>query len=258
MKLVLKLENNKRIELPLQYNHIVQAFIYNNIDKELANFLHDKGYVLGNRIFKLFTFSKIYGKYSIDKESKKIYFESPIEIIIKTPVEKFANSLLNSMILKSDLILGINNLKLSEYQIINDSLKIQLDDEKNKNITINIKTLSPITVYSTLKTADDKNYTCYFLPGDPKFNELINSNLEKKSKLLKIDNFNNLKILKHRGKVRMLIYKGFYIKAYDGILTLNGDYRMLDIALSCGLGSKNSQGLGAIDLINIEKKGGDM
>lgn len=251
MKLVLKLECSNRIELPLQYNHIVQAFIYNNIDKDLAIFLHDEGYILNNRTFKLFTFSKIFGDYTIDKENKKIYFTSPIEVIIKTPLERFANSLLNSIILKSELILGENNLKLLEYQIINDSLDMNLDDKTKTNITINVKTLSPITIYSTLKTSDNKNYTCYFLPGDPKFDELLNSNLEKKSKLLKIDNYSDLKILKHRGKVRMLIYKGFYIKAYDGILTINGDYRMLDIALSCGLGSKNSQGFGAIDLIDI-------
>ncbi|OYD14013.1 hypothetical protein CH333_09390 [candidate division WOR-3 bacterium JGI_Cruoil_03_44_89] len=47
---------------PIEYNHIVQGFIYRNIDATLASFLHDKGFVSKGRSFKLFTFSRLLGR----------------------------------------------------------------------------------------------------------------------------------------------------------------------------------------------------
>ena len=47
------------LTLPLQYNHILQAFIYDNISAELAAFLHEKGYAYEKRQFKLFVFSNL-------------------------------------------------------------------------------------------------------------------------------------------------------------------------------------------------------
>lgn len=45
MQIKIGFTSNESIMLPVHYNHIIQAFIYNNIDKDLAQFLHDKGYI---------------------------------------------------------------------------------------------------------------------------------------------------------------------------------------------------------------------
>jgi len=49
----------ENITLPIDYNHLVQAMIYKNISNDLANFLHNRGFILGKRQFKLFTFSRV-------------------------------------------------------------------------------------------------------------------------------------------------------------------------------------------------------
>lgn len=231
MKIKINLKSEQNIELPIQYNHIVQAFIYNNIDEKIAKFLHDKGYVVNNRSFKLFNFSRIFGNYKIDKDNKKIIFESPIEIIIKTPIEDFAKSLMNNIILNSNLKLGDNKLNIENYEISSDII-----EGSSGESTICIKTLSPITTYSTLKELDGTNYTYYFLPEDPKFENLINNNLKKKAEILNVNFNSGLKILNYRGKKRIIIYKNFVIKAFDGIFTISGNKELLNMVLSCRLG----------------------
>jgi len=54
--------SEKDVLLPVAHNHLVQALIYSNIDEKLANFLHDKSFMVEERHFKLFTFSRFSGK----------------------------------------------------------------------------------------------------------------------------------------------------------------------------------------------------
>ena len=44
MHLIIEFTSQEPITLPLPYNHILQGFIYNTMDEELAEFLHEKGY----------------------------------------------------------------------------------------------------------------------------------------------------------------------------------------------------------------------
>ena len=59
MKLKIELFSDKPVVFPRGYNEYLQAMIYNNIDKEQAQWLHDKGYAYEKRSFKLFVFSDI-------------------------------------------------------------------------------------------------------------------------------------------------------------------------------------------------------
>ena len=59
--------DSDRIVLPIQYNHIIQAMIYSILDDELAHFLHEKGFQTEKRTFKMFTFSRLKGRYILNK-----------------------------------------------------------------------------------------------------------------------------------------------------------------------------------------------
>ncbi|HSH36183.1 hypothetical protein, partial [Schnuerera sp.] len=65
-----------KIVLPIQYNHMVQGMIYKLLDDELANFLHGEGFQNKKRRFKMFTFSRIKGNYTLNKSKGSIIFDS--------------------------------------------------------------------------------------------------------------------------------------------------------------------------------------
>jgi CRISPR-associated endoribonuclease Cas6 len=65
MRIKLKFYSEGPLVIPVQYNHAVQSLIYNNISEELAEFLHEWGFVLNGQRFKLFTFSRLEGRFRI-------------------------------------------------------------------------------------------------------------------------------------------------------------------------------------------------
>lgn len=65
----------KALVLPIHYNYLVQSALYHSIEPELANFLHEKGYTVGKRSFRLFCFSLLQGAYQMNNKEKTITFE---------------------------------------------------------------------------------------------------------------------------------------------------------------------------------------
>ncbi len=45
MRIKFRFASNEPIVIPVQYNHALQSMIYNNISPELADFLHDQGFL---------------------------------------------------------------------------------------------------------------------------------------------------------------------------------------------------------------------
>lgn len=71
---------NSSLKLPIQYNHLLQGLIYNNLDQVLSNWLHEKGHAYGARRFKLFTFSRLFGKR--ESENGRIRFDGPVHFYL--------------------------------------------------------------------------------------------------------------------------------------------------------------------------------
>lgn len=242
MQIKIKFTSDKDIILPISYNHVIQGFIYNNIDKDLANFLHNEGYINKNRNFKLFTFSRILNIGRID--GKVFNFGKEIEIIISSILDKFCKSIANTMLQSDDLYLGQNYIKANQIEIINE--KIERDE-------VIVKTLSPIVTYSTFTRENGKKYTCYFEPKEIDFKRIVSENLIRKynalySKNLNFDN--GVKIIPIGNyKMNISYYKDFLIKGYSGRFKIIGDKELLQLAIEVGLGSKNSQGFGCIEII---------
>ncbi|NLY86662.1 MAG: CRISPR-associated endoribonuclease Cas6 [Tissierellia bacterium] len=241
MQIKIGFTSNENIMLPVHYNHIIQAFIYNNIDKDLAQFLHDKGYISYGRVFKLFTFSRILNR--ARNENGKFNFGKRIELIVSSPLDDFCKSIANSMLQNEDLFLGQNNLKVEEIQILNSAVE---DDE------IIVETLSGIVAYSTLYKTDKSKFTYYFMPQERDFNRIVSENLVKK-----YNAFYNTDLSLDKGieivpldKPRQILtyYKDFIIKCADGKFLIRGDKGLLQLGLDAGFGSKNSQGFGCVKL----------
>lgn len=239
MHIKIHFASDKDITLPVHYNHIVQGFIYANIDSNLSDFLHNQGYIYNGRNFKLFAFSNILSKG--EKINDHFYFGKKISLVISSPLDDFCRSLANSMIQKEELLLGRNILNVEKVEIENCAI----DKEE-----VIVRTLSPIVVYSTLFRADGSKYTCYFTPGEPDFERIISENLIKKYRAINHSDGEEFECIsvKSIGPFRqnLVIYKDFIIKGVSGKFVLKGDKRLLQMGLDAGLGSKNSQGFGCI------------
>ncbi len=242
MQITFTFRTNEILSLPIHYNHLVQGFIYHSIDQDLASFLHEQGFMVNQRTFKLFVFSRILGNYYIDQKNGNIHFGSPFKLVIASPLDYFCRSLCQCILQRGALWIGNTPF---------EDIEVSIDEPRVKTDIIEISTLSPITVYSTLLKADGRKYTCYFQPGEPEFNHLITENIKKKYEAIYRTNSpeGNITVSTRRpAKLNIINYKGTIVKGYSGKMRLHGPAELLQIGLDAGLGSKNSQGFGCIEL----------
>lgn len=226
-------------EVPLHYNHLIQAAIYRNISRNLANFLHDRGFLYGKRSFKLFTFSRLLGHYAIDKGI--ISFDSEVNLYVSSPIERFIKEIANSIIKKGFLILGNKKLNV---------IGLELPREPEIGNEIKIRALSPITVYSTLLTPENKKKTYYYSPYEKEFCELIDANAKKKHLILRNKEVKSSLGIKPIGVREVLVmYKDTVVKGWLGSFILNGPKGLIKTVYDAGLGSKNSQGFGMFEVV---------
>ncbi|WP_270474966.1 CRISPR-associated endoribonuclease Cas6 [Clostridium cochlearium] len=243
MRANLEISFSDKLEVPIQYNYLVQAMILNWLgDEKYQKFIHDKGYEYNNRSYKMYTFSKLYGKFSVDSKNGTITFFDKVNLIVSSLDTRFIQYLASNVIMEDNLILGKNSVKVNKIETSYNELG---NSEK-------IYTKSPITVYSTLQNADKKK-TYYYSPYEEEFSELIRNNLINKYKALynkfpQNDSFDIRLLSTRKPKESVLNYKGTIIKGWNGEFLIKGSKELLQIAYDAGLGSKNSQGFGCIEL----------
>lgn len=243
MHVTLKMIAQKGLTLPIDYNHMIQSAIYYSIDPMLAARLHDQGFIADGRVFRLFCFSRLMGPFQMDKSAGEITFTRHIRLEISSPVIDFIQSLANGLLRADKWRLGPTSVDIIEVSVE----PMKLDDD-----SIIVRTLSPVTVYSTMLRPDGRKYTVYFQPGDPDYDSMITANLQKKYKAYWAKQApEGMVRVKARGQVKMnlLQYKGTVIKGYSGILQLDGPKELLQMAVDGGLGSKNAQGCGFIEVL---------
>ena len=238
MRVLLKLINSGELEIPYQYNHMVESAIYSSISPVLANYLHAYGFIFGNRSFKLFTFSRLLGSYR--QTSSGLIFRGDISLLISSPISRFIVELANGLLKKGAISIGNRKLTLKS---------IYFPKRPEIGVKHRAYTLSPITVYSTLYGPDGSKKTYYYSPYEKEFSELISSNAKKKLSV-----FNKRKIMHDiqlrpiRMKEVIVIYKGTVVKGWQGYFELEGPKSLIDITYDAGLGSKNSEGFGMYEI----------
>lgn len=251
MRIKLTFASDKNIVIPLQYNYLVQAMIYNNISRELSDFLHDQGFVINGRQFKLFTFSRLQGCFKIS--GSKIEFTPPVSLIVASPVERFLRELAEGMLGNDNLNICGQRLMLTSVAVFQGFEDVDFSEE------VTIKMLSPVVAYNTVKKSGGSR-TIYFSPWDEWFSELIRINLERKYQLIYGQKLQDGDIRieplgpKDARYCKVLEYKNTVIKGWNGIYKLKGDRRLIKVAYEAGLGSKNSQGFGCFEVIEGLKR----
>ncbi len=240
----LPVNEKNEIVLPIGYNYMVQAMIYNQLDEEVADFLHEEGFRKGKRSYRLFTFSRLRGNYELDRRNGQIKFNGPVKLVVSSPYSEFSNSIGHSILSSKTIRIGSNELEVKELAV---------EKETVNNNEIKIKTMSPVTTYSTLFRRDGRKFTHYFNPREDEFSNIISNNLKNKYKAfyMKEPPEKNVEIKPiGRSKMSIVNYKGFIIKGYMGQFYMRGPKELLQMGVDAGIGGKNSQGLGCIKIVN--------
>jgi CRISPR-associated endoribonuclease Cas6 len=230
------------IRLPVHYNHAVQGLIYRLLPHEYRKALHDDGYVVGKRRLKLFTFSHIFGRKE-EAEAGLVAFRPPIKVCISSPNEGFLSELIDQLVKNPKLQLLGNELQATSIEIPRSPA---LGSEAE------FYTLSPITVYSTLYTAEGKKKTYYFSPYEQEFSQLVSINLARKYRAHEGEDIQGDVSITPIGRPKesIVLFKDTVIKAWTGRFIVKGDERLVKIAYDAGIGSKNSAGFGMVEVVN--------
>jgi len=234
--------SDANIVLPMSYNYITQAVLYKFINEEaFSNFMHNEGYTYNKRSYKLFSFSNIVEKpYNIDKLQKKFTFPKDISLYFSSVNNEFFKYVFNSIINMEEYIyIGQNKVSISKVELIKQKIS-------QKEL---IRTMSPITTYSTFENFENSKKTYYYNPYEKEFSINIQRNLINKYQAMysiSPEHSEFMIVPKGNPQEKIIKYKGFVIKGYTGNFEIEGSKELMDMAFSAGLGSKNSQGFGLI------------
>lgn len=228
---------NEDLKLPIAYNHIIQKAIYRILDEDYATKVHDGGYNYKGKIFKLFNFSKLVIENKSIVNNNIIIHKGKVELTISSVDEIFIFNIISALIKESEL-------KFNEGRLIIESIY----SKKQLNRTrVSVLTTSPVVVTKS----ESGKFTKFHNPNEREFINSIENNLKFKYEAFFKEKYKGkleVKIL-DINKIRKKIdrYKNWIYEGYVGGFIIEGDKEMVELAYSCGLGSKNSQGFGAIE-----------
>jgi len=235
------------VAVPVHYGTLLQGLIYHQMQNPaLRSYLHEHGFVLEKRRFKLFTFSRLMGRaVRYDRDSGRLIYTPPLKLVICSPIPFILQELGTGFLRQGRIRLGEVQLEVQEMS--GASPRVQTK-------TVRVRMLSPVVVYSTMETGDGRPYTYYYTPFEPRFAGLIGANLAKKHLLIhgrpaSPEGFSIEPTVVAEKDLKITRYKDFIIKGWMGDYLLKGDAELLQVALDAGLGAKNSQGYGCCMLL---------
>jgi len=244
MRLLLELSSEKDFIIPIHYNHHIQSLLYSSISPKLAEILHNYGFPLEKRRFRLFTFSRILGEYQINKDKEKIVFSSPFRFVVSSVMKEFIEEIAEELMRRESVEILSQRVSLSSIEV--SDLSIDRD-------RLGIKMLSPVTIYSTLSRADGRKKTYYYTPFEKEFSQLISENSRKKFRAFyerEPDGEIHLTPLNvNMSNQKIISYKNTVIKGWMGIYELSGSPELMKLVYDTGLGGKNSQGFGCFEIL---------
>ena len=244
MRLMLHLEPlGGTLVLPVHYNQILQGFIYHHLETVLAQRVHTQGWQDGGRRFRLFVFSRLQGRFRRLADGH-LAFQGPLRWSIASPVDALLESLALHLVQAPSLHLGRGEFRLA-------SVEVAMPPPYQR--PVRLKALSPITVYSTLTTPDGRKKTYYYAPQEPEFGQQVLANLQRKIRAwtgedVPLDGATFRPVKVSNRNLVVARYKGTIIKGWTGIYELDAPEPYFRMALDAGLGAKNSQGFGFVEV----------
>ncbi|MBY2477204.1 CRISPR-associated endoribonuclease Cas6 [Clostridioides difficile] len=239
-------------EVVLDYNYQYELMkrIYEAIeinDRRKALSLHNEGYKMDKKVFKLFNYTMMFEDAKYSKEGIHLNSRTKIRLIL-SGYDDILNNIIKGFI------------KCKVFKIYNIEFKLSNMDEDSKigfnNITL-YKVRSPIV--ASLYDLKSKKQV-YLNPMQEEFYKALHDNLMKKYKLIYNKEytgevyFDIEDVLSVKKKyVTNIKGKGFVIGYTDFEIFVEADKDMQKVIYYCGLGEKNSIGMGLLTYITSRR-----
>ncbi|MER0280149.1 CRISPR-associated endoribonuclease Cas6 [Clostridioides difficile] len=246
--LILTVDNEVVLDYNYQYElmkRIYEAIEINDRRKALS--LHNEGYKIDKKVFKLFNYTMMFEDAKYSKEGIHLNSRTKIRLIL-SGYDDILNNIIKGFI------------KCKVFKLYNIEFKLSNMDEDSKigfkSITL-YKVRSPIV--ASLYDLKSKKQV-YLNPMQEEFYKALHDNLIKKYKLIYDKEytgevyFDIEDILSVKKKyVTNIKGKGFVIGYTDFEIFVEADKDMQKVIYYCGLGEKNSIGMGLLTYITSRR-----
>ncbi|MBX2976921.1 MAG: CRISPR-associated endoribonuclease Cas6 [Ignavibacteriaceae bacterium] len=271
LKISLKPIENSHL-FPANYNYPISALIYSllkSASPEHSEFLHDEGYTISGKAYKLFTFALEFSRTPIFKNNAILCGDNTIFLHISSP---------NSTNLISQLC--TLNLTGRRIEIVGDNIFSKLKIIKVETYQLNemgqrvmVKLRSPIVIakgkYLENENRTQEEYLTYESNIDD-INKILNENLFNKYALIFNRNYadtplkfkwdhdyvkqrmNQSKAFTRLIRITKDLHRPIEIRGNMIPFYIEGNEELIKVGLEAGFGSKNSMGFGFGDIINIQ------
>ncbi len=262
MRIQITLRNDYPVRLPIDHYHLLRGVLFDHLqrsDPAFATFLHDEGYLAETgkaQRYKLFAFSSLRGP-----KNNRRFIGSQMELapgiatwLISSPKEDFLRHEVTGLLEKNGpLVIGGQRFTVVALDGLPDPAFTE---------TMRFTCLTPIVAAVRSETRTTPRY---LRPSDGvALSEAVRVNLVRKHRALHGTEPTNAALTltlsesylaraPHGGTKKVTLSgNGTSIDVIGTLapLTLTGSTELIQIAYECGLGEKNSSGMGMVEVDN--------
>lgn len=255
MRFTLHLSIDKKVygnALPLSYQYELAGYIYHTLAKgneEYANWLHENGFSLEGKQFRLFSFSNLLvDNIGIDTKKGRLLLQSDeaflqISFLPERSTEEFIKGVF------SEQVFAIGDVHSRVQFTVRQVQALPMADFNGE---LRGRTLSPMC----LSTKTDEGKLHYYAPNEALAGQTIVTNLIRKYEAFYQQKYTGSTEFEWKclsePKSKLLTMKvgtlqQTKVKAYHCTFLLKADNELLRIGYECGLGEKNSMGFGMVE-----------
>ena len=239
------------LTIPINYNYWLTSTIYHFLaraDGEYADFLHNDGYIVEKKHFKLFTFSQLMARQR-RVQGQTIHFGSTLVWYVSSPIERFLTHFADTLLTEGRLFIGPHRLQIQD---------VRVPRVPRFQSEMRFRCLSPI-VMSASRRREGQPSCHYCTPEDAELPELIRKNLLRKHEAIYGNQpppddrlsfcFDADYLRRKQGRVTRLVdYKGIKIRGMLCPFSVIGSPALIRVGYECGFGDKNSAGFGMVEI----------
>ena len=181
--LYLQILGNLRV-LPINYQYPLHSWIYRTLQQahaDFSRFLHDEGYTVGHRTFKLFTFSPLRGEpYRIFRGEQRIgFYGSEVRLGVSFWLPEAAEHFIRGLFMGQQFRLGD---RISQVHL--EVIRIEAQSRPLFTETMRYRTLTPVVVSAHVP---GHKHAQYLPPDYPTYAERLLNNLLHKAEAVKLN-----------------------------------------------------------------------
>ena len=268
MRLKLNLLPENSPHLHVNYNYALSAAIYKLLrfgSEEFADILHNKGYKLNGKVYKLFSFALKFNKIISINKNRILLGKKNADLIISSPlIDEFMKNFIYGSFSNSKIELVTENIKtIFNIQAI-ETIECPSLREEQKFLLY-----SPLVLSTGYKDDSDK-FKQKFIRYQDDLNmtsRILNTNLKNKYEIIHKKTYEGSDLFFEwdNNYAEKRIKDGKYLTRKVSVIkneekpidivgnmipfTLKGNVELMKVGYDCGFGEKNSLGFGLAELI---------